>query len=72
MMTNVKVKTPIGEGMTQGRFTVRDGQSEAVVTGVLVRLPINDVTRSELNKSNCVTPSAEHSGLWVFSESELA
>lgn len=69
--TNMKIKTPLGEGTMQAPFAVKDAQGENVVRGALVRLPINDVTRPHLNKSNCLTPHAQISGLWVFQESEL-
>lgn len=69
--TNMKIKTPLGEGTMQAPFAVKDAQGEHVVRGALVRLPINDVTRPHLNKSNCLTPHAQISGLWVFQESEL-
>lgn len=71
LTTNTKVKTPIGEGMIQGAFAVQDGHGGNVVQGALVRLPINDSTRPHLNKSNCVTPRASLSGVWVFGISEL-
>ena len=67
--TNQKVKTPIGAGIIQGAFEVRSGEDG--VTGVLVRLPIDEQTRPYLRKSNCVTPRAQVSGLWVFQESEV-
>lgn len=69
--TNQKVNTPIGEGTAQGSFHITDANGHLIVAGVGVRLPVNDVTRKQLNKSNCVTPRANVSGLWVFSESEL-
>jgi len=72
VMTKTKVETPIGAGIAQApAFTVRDGHGNDVVQGVLVRLPINDTTRLHMNKSNCLTPHASHSGLWVFQVKEL-
>lgn len=77
MLTNTKVHTPLGSGMVQGRFAIpqgddrRDGNGDAVANALLVRLPVNDMTRPALNRSNCVTPMAEMSGLWVFAESEV-
>lgn len=70
MLTNTKVVTPLGSGVVQGPYTVRDGAGETVVRAVLVRLPVNDMTRPALNRSNCVTPNANESGLWVFAESD--
>lgn len=70
--TNMKIKTPLGEGTMQAPFAVKDAAGNDVVRGALVRLPINDATRPHLNKSNCITPHATLSGLWVFQESELA
>ena len=70
LVANMKVKTPIGDGMVQGAFAVNVG-SEPVVKGVLVRLPINELTRTQMTQSNCLTPRAAVSGVWVFQESEL-
>lgn len=71
--TNSTVKTPLGEGIAQApAFSIRDGHDNDVATAVLVRLPINDATRPHLNKSNCLTPHATLSGLWVFQVKELA
>jgi hypothetical protein len=70
MLTNSKVTTPIGKGIVQGSFAVMSG-TETVTRGVMVRLPINEQTRGEMKKSNCLTPQAEISGLWVFSEDEV-
>jgi hypothetical protein len=61
MLINQLVKTPIGEGRCQGNF---DGD-------VLVRLPINEVTSAHKQDSNCITPLAKVSGLWVFSKGDL-
>lgn len=70
--TNTKVKTSMGEGIAQApAFSIRDGHGNDIVQGVLVRLPINDATRPHLNKSNCLTPHAVLSGLWVFQVQEL-
>lgn len=68
--TNQKVKTPFGDGVVQGFFAVHS-RDEQVVTGVAVRLPVNDLTRPELNKSNCLTPLAVFSGVWVFKQEQL-
>ncbi len=72
LTTNTKVKTPLGEGMIQGAFAIQDTHGGKVVQGALVRLPVNDTTRPHLNKSNCVTPRASSSGVWVFKEGELS
>ncbi len=60
MRTNAIVKTPLGRGIVQGRWSA---------TEWLVRLPIDDLTKTVLGVS--ITPRAKHSGLWVFEESEL-
>lgn len=71
--TNSTVETPMGKGIAQApAFSIRDGQGNDIVQGVLVRLPINDATRQHLNKSNCLTPHAVQSGLWVFQVKELS
>lgn len=71
LMVNSKVSTPLGQGIIQGAYAVMDGKGEPIVKGAAVRLPINETTRPQLNKSNCLTPKAMKSGLWVFPESEL-
>ena len=68
---NTKVNTPIGAGMVQGAFAVQSAHGENVVNGVLVRLPVNDATRPTMKQSNCLTPKAMTSGLWVFKEEEV-
>lgn len=68
---NQKVKTPLGEGIVQGAFAVEGKSGEGIITGVAVRLPVNDLTRDCLGQSNCMTPRAMLSGVWVFDESEL-
>jgi len=68
---NQKVRTPIGEGVIQGFFAVLDGNNEKAAVGVAVRLPVNDLTRAELHKENCLTPMAVFSGVWVFPEKDL-
>jgi hypothetical protein len=69
--TNQQVITPIGAGITQGAFAITDANGKPIVSGVGVRLPINELTKPTMNKSNCLTPHATVSGLWVFQESEL-
>lgn len=68
---NMPVKTPLGMGRSLGRFLIKTAHEEGIAKGVLVRLPVNDDTRPHLNRSNCITPKAVKSGLWVFPESEL-
>ncbi len=71
MTTNAKVSTPLGVGVAQGPFAVVDGDGNLAAAGVLVRLPVNDVTVKALKESNCMTPRAQVSGLWVFRLSEI-
>jgi hypothetical protein len=68
-VVNNTVQTPLGKGIVQGRFSVRAGDD--AVSAVMVRMPIDDQTRAHLTKSNCLTPHASISGLWVFQESEI-
>ena len=68
--TNQKVRTPLGEGIAQGLFAVTS-EAGFVASGVIVRLPVDEVTRRELRKSNCITPRAQVSGLWVFDVKDL-
>lgn len=66
LMCNMKVQTPLGIGLYQAMFAVQDGAREPVTTGALVRLPINKETEKARKNSNCLTPKAQVSGLWVF------
>ena len=68
---NQKVSTPLGAGTVQGPFAVNDANGESIVKGVLVRLPVNDQTKPHLKKSNCITPKASLSALFVFQEEQL-
>jgi hypothetical protein len=65
-MINQKVKTPLGDGIDQGRFAVLDGLQNVVAVQKLVRLVINDETVKHLKDANCLTPHATQSGLWTF------
>lgn len=71
IVVNSKVITPLGQGTVNGAYAVMDATGEPIVKGVVVRLPVNDVTRRELTKSNCVTPTASLNGLWIFQEGEI-
>lgn len=69
---NQKVKTTLGVGYVQGFFQIQDPHTSAVIsTGIAVRLPVNDATQPHLKDDNCMTSHAQHSGVWVFQESEL-
>lgn len=69
MITNAKIQTPIGEGVCQGNFNPGD-ENSMTEPRLLVRLPVNDVTKAALRRANCLTPHAGKSGLWVFRVSE--
>lgn len=68
--TNSKVRTPLGEGVVQGGWAVR--QTEEIVRAVLVRIPLTDEIRKRLNDSNCMTPHATATALFVFRASEVS
>ena len=68
--TNSKVRTPLGEGWVQGGFTVK--QTEGAIRAVLVRISLNDDVRKRLNDSNCITPHANESALFVFRDGEVS
>ena len=69
-MINQNTITPIGHGVIQGLYAIVQS-GERIVSGVMVRLEVNDETRKHLSKSNCITPRANKTGLWVFKEEEL-
>lgn len=71
MSFNQPVNTPLGRGVTQGAFMATGGQNELVAHGIIVRLAINDVTKPTMNQSNCLTPHATLSGLWVFGQGDV-
>ena len=66
MSTNQNVKTPLGGGVVQGKMMADDGRWK-----VIVRMPINDVTKATMKQAFCLTPRATVSGLWVFAEGEI-
>jgi hypothetical protein len=70
-ITNQEVTTPLGKGMVLAPFAVQLESGETVTVGILVKLPVNEVTTKALKQSNCLTPKAKVSGLWVFPEGEL-
>lgn len=69
LQTNAKVNTPVGEGVVQGGFTIRQLENE--LRAVLVRVPLSDAVREHLRETCCVTPHAEHSALFVFPEEQV-
>ena len=71
LATNMQIETPLGPGVIDGRFMVLDGEGRLVTTGISVRLPVNEITKPHLHKSNCMTPAAVLSGVWVFPEKDL-
>ena len=62
---NQRVSTALGQGNCSGVMQRQDG------TVYLVRLPVNEQTQPHLRDANCLTPKANRTGLWTFSESEL-
>lgn len=67
--TNQKVKTAFGEGVVQGYYGARqDVEDEA---HLLVRVAITDENRHALGGSNCLTPHAGDSAIFIFAEGEL-
>jgi hypothetical protein len=72
MIVNQKVNTPLGvQGIVQGGYRVTDGNGQTILEGVMVRVAVNDVTREQMSQSNCITPRAMVSGLWVFPQDTL-
>ena len=69
--TNQKVKTPYGPGTVDGTYVILDGNGNVIVIGIGVRLKVDKQTEPNLKASNCVTPLAKISGLWVFPSSEV-
>lgn len=72
LSTNCKVKTPYGEGIVNGMFIINDNDGKEIARGIGVRMEVNDKTRQLLSLSNCVTPHAIVSGIWIFDEKEIS
>jgi hypothetical protein len=70
-MTNVKLKTPIGDGVGQGRYSSFKPGTEERTESVVVRILITDAIRPHLARPYCMTPHAERSALFVFPLSEI-
>lgn len=68
---NQAVVTPLGAGTVLAPFAVEAADGSLISQGVAVRLPVDETTQKALKQSNCLTPTAKLSGLWVFAESEL-
>lgn len=69
---NQAVITPIGEGIFQGVYGVsKEGSTEEAEEVGLVRLNVNDQTAPHLRDSNCLTPKAVGTALWLFNEGQL-
>jgi len=68
--TNDKVSTPLGSGIVQGGFMLK--QLDDAIRAVLVRVPLTDETRKRLKDANCMTPRANGSALFIFREGELS
>ncbi len=69
--TNSKVKTHLGYGICQGHFAAKDNRSQPAEESVLVRIPITEENQHLLGSSNCLTPRAQQSALFVFAEGEI-
>ena len=63
---NQLVKTPLGEGRAFGVFHLKDANRESVGQRVVVRLPVDDVTRPHLKAENCLTQKAETTAVFTF------
>lgn len=71
LRVNQSVTTPIGIGVFQGKYEIISRLMGPVETCVAVRIELNDENRGHLVDSNCVTPRATHSALFVFAESQV-
>ena len=67
---NELTDTPLGKGRSFGRFELKVKGQESLNDLMIVRLPLNDVTREHLKDSNCLTPNAKKSALFTFPFSE--
>ena len=67
---NQPVSTPLGPGLFQGHFIVHhpDGATEHCS---LVKISITAETGPHRTASNCLTPRAIRSGLWVFEPNQV-
>ena len=68
---NVVVLTPLGVGRSFGTFVMKDAGQESIGQRVVVRLPVDDVTRPRLKDGNCLTQNAVASALFTFELDEV-
>ncbi len=68
---NQIVDTPLGKGRSFGKFQIKSAHEEGIVDAVVVRLNIDETTLPHRKASNCLTPNATKTGLWVFPTNEL-
>jgi len=63
------VVTPLGEGMLLGVCGEKHISAKGVVKtidGYMVRIIVDEITRSHLQDENCTTRRATISGVWIF------
>ena len=68
---NQTVHTPVGPGQFMANFATLDGSNGPVVKGRMVQIALTDDNRSHIRDSNCLTPLAMSTALFVFQDEEL-
>lgn len=68
---NQMVTTPLGKGRAFGQFLLKNAAQEGIEQRVVVRLPVNDVTRPRLMDENCLTKRAEKTAVFTFAVHEV-
>lgn len=68
---NQTVQTPLGVGQFMANYAVLDGNGVPVVKGRMVQVKLTDTTRCHIKDSNCLTPLATSTALFVFQDDEL-
>lgn len=68
---NQAVHTPLGPGQFMANYAVLDGHGVPVVKGRMVQVKLTDANRSYVKDSNCLTPLATSTALFVFQDDDL-
>ena len=68
---NQTVQTPLGVGHFMANYAVLDGNGVPVGKGRMVQVKLTDANRRHIKDSNCLTPLATSTALFVFQDNEL-
>lgn len=69
---NQSVGTPVGAGRYMANFAVQDANKNLVVIGRMVQVKLTEANRDHIKDSNCLTPFAHQTALFVFQDRDLS